>query len=171
MQLIEYREQREKSQNSHPVSAKARGTQAEQNAGNEASYPKQGLRIWYLVFDIWRNIHGFLQQTCKLFSLVLKMVLIFFYCKGFHTFFTVIIVDLMISLTPYSLENPIEVSDEDYNKLVHMKKKGWSYCDSKEECLAKLHYLLFGFSQGKISIGDFNEREKKLMIAYWNRGS
>jgi hypothetical protein len=31
--------------------------------------------------DFSRNIHGFLQQTCKLFSLVLKMVLIFFYCK------------------------------------------------------------------------------------------
>ena len=113
----------------------------------------------------------FLQQTCKLFSLVLKMVLIFFYCKGFPTFFTAIIVDLMISLTPYSLENPVEVSDEDYKKLVQMKEKGWSHCDSKEECLAKLHYLRSGFSQGKISIGDFNEREKKLMIGYWNRGS
>ena len=77
----------------------------------------------------------------------------------------------MISLTPYSLENPVEVSEEDYNKLVHMKEKGWSNCDSKEECLAKLHYLRSGFSQGKISIGDFNEREKKLMIGYWNRGS
>jgi len=52
-----------------------------------------------------------------------------------------------------------------------MKEKGWSHCDSKEECLAKLHYLRSGFSQGKISIGDFNEREKKLAIGYWNRGS
>ena len=52
-----------------------------------------------------------------------------------------------------------------------MKEKGWSHCDSKEECLAKLHYLRSGFSQGKISIGDFNEREKKLMIGYWNGGS
>ena len=99
------------------------------------------------------------------------MVLIFFYSKGFPTFFTAIIADIMISLTPYSLENPVEVSEEDYNKLVQMKEKGWSHCDSKEECLAKLHYLRYGFSQGKISIGDFNEREKKLMIGYWNRGS
>jgi hypothetical protein len=37
MQLIEYRQQWKKSQYSNPVSAKARGTQAEQNAGNEAS--------------------------------------------------------------------------------------------------------------------------------------
>jgi hypothetical protein len=99
------------------------------------------------------------------------MVLIFFYCKVPPPFFAAIIVDLMISLTPYSLENPVEVSEEDYNKLVQMKEKGWSHCDSKEECLAKLHYLRSGFSQGKISIGDFNEREKKLAIGYWNRGS
>jgi hypothetical protein len=79
--LIEYRQQWEKSQYSHPVSAKARGTQAEQNAGNDASYPKQGFCFWNLILDFSRNIHGFLQQTCKLFSLVLKMVLIFFYCK------------------------------------------------------------------------------------------
>ena len=77
----------------------------------------------------------------------------------------------MISLTPYSLENPVEGSGEDYIKLVQMKEKGWSHCDSKEECLAKLHYLRAGFFQGKISIGDFNKREKKLMITYWNRGS
>ena len=87
------------------------------------------------------------------------------------SFFAAIFVDLMISLTPYSLENPVEVSEEDYNKLVQMKEKGWSHCDSKEECLAKLHYLRSGFYQGKISIGDFNEREKKLVIGYWNRGS
>ena len=168
--MIEYRQQWEKSQYSHPVSAKARGTQAEQNAGNDASYPKQGFCFWNLILDFSRNIHGFLQQTCKLFSLVLKMVLIFFYCKVPPPFFAAIIVDLMISLTPYSLENPVEVSEEDYNKLVQMKEKGWSHCDSKEECLAKLHYLRSGFSQGKISIGDFNEREKKLAIGYWNRG-
>ena len=78
MQLIEYCQQWEKSHYTHPVSTIARGTQAEQNTGNEASHPKQGFRIWYLVFDFWRNIHGFLQQTCNLFSLVLKMVLIFF---------------------------------------------------------------------------------------------
>ena len=89
----------------------------------------------------------------------------------FHPFFAAIIVDLMISLTPYSLENSIEVSEEYFYKLVQMKEKGWSHCDSKEECLAKLYYLRSGFSQGKICIGDFNEREKKLVIGYWNRGS
>ena len=41
----------------------------------------------------------------------------------FPQFFAAIIVDLMISLTPYSLENPVEVSEGDYNKLVQMKEK------------------------------------------------
>ncbi|MBC8259646.1 MAG: hypothetical protein H8E38_11555 [SAR324 cluster bacterium] len=77
----------------------------------------------------------------------------------------------MISLTPYSQENPVEVSEEDYLDLVQMKENGWSHCDSKEECLAKLHYLRTGFSQGKIAKGDFSEREKKLVVGYWNRGS
>jgi len=86
-------------------------------------------------------------------------------------FFAAIIVDLMISLTPYSLENPVDVTEEDYNKLVQMKEKGWSHCDSKEECLAKLHYLRSGFPQGQTYMVHFNEREKKLVIGYWNRGS
>ena len=89
----------------------------------------------------------------------------------FPQFFAAIIVNLMISLTPYSLENPVEVSEEDYNKLVQMKEKGWSHCDSKGECLAKLHYLRSGFSQGKITEDDFSDREKKLVVSYWNRGS
>ena len=77
----------------------------------------------------------------------------------------------MINLTPFSLENPVEVSQETFNNLVQMREKGWSHCDSKEECLVKLHYLRTGFSQGKIAKGDFNEREKKIVVSYWNRGS
>ena len=77
----------------------------------------------------------------------------------------------MINLTPFSLENPVEVSQETFNNLVQMREKGWSHCDSKEECLAKLHYLRTGFPQGKIAKGDFNEREKKIVVSYWNRGS
>ena len=77
----------------------------------------------------------------------------------------------MINLTPFSLENPVEVSQETFNNLVQMRGKGWSHCDSKEEYLAKLHYLRTGFSQGKIAKVDFNEREKKIVVSYWNRGS
>ena len=77
----------------------------------------------------------------------------------------------MINLTPFSMENPVEVSQETFNHLVQMSEKGWSHCDSKEECLAKLYYLRAGFSQGKIAKGDFYEREKKIVISYWNRGS
>ena len=77
----------------------------------------------------------------------------------------------MINLTPFSLGNPVKVSQETFNNLVQMREKGWSHWDSKEECLAKLHYLRTGFSQGKIAKGDFNEREKKIVLSYWNRGS
>ncbi|MBS1254297.1 MAG: hypothetical protein MAG581_00086 [Deltaproteobacteria bacterium] len=77
----------------------------------------------------------------------------------------------MILLTPHALENPLEVSPEEYEKLVHIKDKGWSHCNSKEEFLAKLHYLRAGLTEGKIDEDEFIEREKKLVINYWNRGS
>ena len=77
----------------------------------------------------------------------------------------------MICLTPHALENSVEVSREEYDKLVHMKERGWSHCNSKEEFLAKLHYLRGGLTQGKINEIEFLEREKKLVINYWNRGS
>ncbi|MCH2266082.1 MAG: hypothetical protein MK515_06395 [SAR324 cluster bacterium] len=77
----------------------------------------------------------------------------------------------MISLTPYSQEKPVEVSQEEYDRLVHLSDRGWSHCDSKEEFLAKLHYLRAGFAKGKIAEGDFHEREEKMVVGYWNRGS
>ena len=67
----------------------------------------------------------------------------------------------MICLTPHALENPAEVTQEEYDKLVHMKESGWSHCNSKEEFLAKLHYLRAGLTQGNIKQIEFSEREKK----------
>ena len=77
----------------------------------------------------------------------------------------------MISLTPYSRENSVKISLDNYEKLVRRNKKGWSHCDSKEEYLAKLHYLREGCAHGKITESDFHEREEKIVIGYWNRGS
>ena len=77
----------------------------------------------------------------------------------------------MIRITPYALEKPVEVSQEEYDKLVNMNESGWSHCNSKEEFLVKLHYLRGGLTQGKINKIEFLEREKKLVINYWNRGS
>ena len=57
----------------------------------------------------------------------------------------------MISLTPYSRENPVKVSLEDYEKLVHNLREGCA--------------------QGKIAESDFHEREEKMVVGYWNRGS
>ena len=78
---------------------------------------------------------------------------------------------LMIILTPYSRENPIEISSDEYEKLVHTNEKGWSHCDSKEEYLAKLHYLRDGYIRGKITEDDFLKREEKIVVGYWNAGS
>ena len=50
-------------------------------------------------------------------------------------------------------------------------EKGWSNCSSKEEYMAKLHYLRSGFYQGKIDLDEFNELEKKIVVSYWNKGS
>ena len=77
----------------------------------------------------------------------------------------------MICLTPYALENPVEVSQEEYDRLVQLKERGWSHCYSKEEFLAKLFYLREGLTHGKINEIEFLEREKKLVINYWNKGS
>ena len=77
----------------------------------------------------------------------------------------------MICLTPHALENPVEVSKEEYEKLVQMKENGWSNCNSKEELLAKLHYLRGGLTQGKINKIEFLEKEKKLVMNHWNKGS
>ena len=84
---------------------------------------------------------------------------------------TIISFQTVICLTPHALENFVEVTQEEYDKLVHMKERGWSYCNSKEVFLAKLHYLRGGLTQGKINEIEFLEREKKLVINHWNRGS
>ena len=64
----------------------------------------------------------------------------------------------MINLTPYAIQNPIEVSEEEYDQLV-------------QKMLAKLHYLRLGFGAGKIQEADFLDREQKLVLNWWNRGS
>ena len=57
---------------------------------------------------------------------------------------------MTINLTPFSQENFLEISVEDYERLIHINEKGWSYCNSKLEYMAKLHYLRSVFFQGKI---------------------
>ena len=77
----------------------------------------------------------------------------------------------MVNLTPHAIENPVEVSQEDYQRLVNKTENGWSQCQSREEMLAKLHYLREGFQQGKINEAAFLERELRLVLNWWNRGS
>ena len=76
----------------------------------------------------------------------------------------------MINLTPHSIDHPILVDDEEYYQLVYRKEKGWSHCESRKECLAKLHYLRDGFVLGKIDETSFREREAKLVLTWWMQG-
>ncbi|MBF0238844.1 MAG: hypothetical protein HQM12_14160 [SAR324 cluster bacterium] len=75
----------------------------------------------------------------------------------------------MICLTPYARDAPILISPETYQQLVLRNQKGWSFSDSAEECLAKLHYLRQGFSEGKLDKPTFEMREKKLILSWWTR--
>ena len=61
----------------------------------------------------------------------------------------------MIDLTPYSIQHPIQVSEDEYDQLVQKKEGGWSQCESSLEMLGKLHYLRLGFDAGKIQESDF----------------
>ena len=73
----------------------------------------------------------------------------------------------MIRLTPHALDNPIEVSTEDYDQFVRRTDQGWSHCASKEEYLSKLHYLREGRKAGKIDESAFLQKEKNLVISWW----
>ena len=75
----------------------------------------------------------------------------------------------MIRLTSHAIDHPIEVTQEEYDQLVRRTEKGWSQCESREECLAKLHYLRDGLKQGKIEESAFQEREKLLVLNWWCR--
>ena len=101
--------------------------------------------------------------------MLMQEYLLTYYTKPVNS--TIISFQTVICLTPHALENPVEVTQEEYDKLVHMKERGWSHCNSKEEFLVKLHYLRGGLTQGKINEIEFLEREKKLVINYWTRGS
>ena len=75
----------------------------------------------------------------------------------------------MIQLTPHAIDHPIKVTQEEYDQLVCRTENGWSQCESREECLAKLHYLRHGLKQGKINEPTFQEREKLLVLNLWRR--
>ncbi|MBF0286290.1 MAG: hypothetical protein HQM14_00615 [SAR324 cluster bacterium] len=75
----------------------------------------------------------------------------------------------MISLTPNAVSLPIEISEDQYHQLVQQKQYGWSVCQSKNEWLAKLHYLRQGRNEGKIDEHTFREKEKNLILNWWRR--
>ena len=76
----------------------------------------------------------------------------------------------MINLTPHALDHPIQISSEEYDALIHRTQQGWSMSTSRNECLAKLHYLREGVRAGKIDEAAFQEREKSLVLQWWKLG-
>ena len=73
----------------------------------------------------------------------------------------------MIRLTPYAVQHPVEVEPAEYEHLVQLKQPGWSVCRSRNEFLAKLHYLRQGRLAGKIEEAAFREKEKSLVLNWW----
>ena len=76
-----------------------------------------------------------------------------------------------IRLTPHALGHPVDVSEDVYQDLVKRTESGWSQCQMTEEWLCKLHYLREGLRSGKIDESGFLEREKQLVLNWWNKGS
>ncbi|MDH5560393.1 MAG: hypothetical protein OEY59_06010 [Deltaproteobacteria bacterium] len=75
----------------------------------------------------------------------------------------------MINLAHLSDEFPIDISEKDFEKMIAMKTIGWTQCDSEMEWLSKLYYLRKGVKEGKISKEDFHQKEKALVINWWEK--
>lgn len=74
-----------------------------------------------------------------------------------------------VNLRPYSEAQPLEISDEEYRRLVQRKAGGWSQCADETEWLAKLHYLREGLRAGKLTQAEFEERETRLVVGWLRR--
>ncbi len=75
----------------------------------------------------------------------------------------------MINLTTLSTLHPVQISEDDYDLLVQKKDKGWTYCETSLEWLAKLHYIRKGFKEKKMAREKFTELEKDLVLRWWKR--
>jgi len=75
----------------------------------------------------------------------------------------------MINLVTLSPEHPIAIMEEEYDRMVNLKDRGWSHCESQNEWLAKLHYLRKGFKEGNISQESFQSKEAELVLNWWKR--
>lgn len=75
----------------------------------------------------------------------------------------------MINVTPYAIDYPLLLNDSDYQGLVRQKQRGWTFSMTREECLAKLHYLRDGYQQNKISREQYLQKEKQLILNWWKK--
>jgi hypothetical protein len=72
----------------------------------------------------------------------------------------------MINVANLSAKFPLLVSEEQYEKLRLLKKRGWTQCDSQEEWMVKLHYLRKGYKEKKVDREKFFRLEHDLVIKW-----
>ena len=77
----------------------------------------------------------------------------------------------MINLVNLSKNNPIWISDEEFELFVKKNDQGWTNCATQIEWLSKLYYLRKGFKEGKMKKEDFFRKEKELVLKWWSRWS
>ena len=72
-------------------------------------------------------------------------------------------------IRPHSRFRPLEIPDDEYDRLVQRKQGGWSNCADETEWLAKLHYLRTGFEAARLDRALFEERETRLVLGWLRR--
>lgn len=73
------------------------------------------------------------------------------------------------NLHPRSRFRPLEIPDDEYDRLVKRTQGGWSNCADETEWLAKLHYLRTGFASDRLDRVQFEERETRLVLGWLRR--
>ena len=71
---------------------------------------------------------------------------------------------MIISLAYMNPENSPGIDEKRYRFLVSRKNQGWTNCETEEEWLAKLYYLKEGLEEKKITVEDYNQKEKQLIL-------
>ncbi len=73
------------------------------------------------------------------------------------------------NLRPRSRFRPLEIPDDEYDRLVKRTQGGWSNCADETEWLAKLHYLRTGVASDRLDRAQFEERETRLVLGWLRR--
>ncbi len=75
----------------------------------------------------------------------------------------------LINIANLSPEFPILVTPQEYDQLKNEKQQGWSNCRTQKEWMVKLHYLRQGYKEKKIEKTVFFQKEKELVLNWWQK--